>query len=127
MAYTAELRTQSKDGMVRTVLGSFDEPALKELWHEMGLGQNDWASWHDALRSGQEYILLPDFPEISRIASADEGITTFRDQALRELHEECQRACKTVYGPGAQSILTLLLDGANLALESHGYLIVHPF
>lgn len=118
---------QSKDGIVSTVLGSFDEPALGELWHEMGLGQSDWSSWHDAQRSGQEYILLPDFPEISRIASVDEGITNFREQALRDLHEECQRACKTVHGPAAQSILTLLLDGANLALESDGYLIVHPF
>jgi hypothetical protein len=127
MAYTVEYWTESDGGIVRTVMGRFDDPAFTELWSEMGVDGNMWTKWHAALSSGEEYVLLSDFPRLSILASADEGNIKFSGQRLQELYQECQRADAIVHGSKAKSILALLTEGANLALDGNGILVVHPF
>jgi len=127
MAYTVEYWIQSDGGIVRTVLGGFDEPACTEFWDEMGVNDTTWQRWHAALSSGENYVLLSDFPQLSILASADEGNVKFSGKRLLELSQECQRAAAIVYGRKAQSILALLMEGTDLALERNGQLVVHPF
>jgi hypothetical protein len=127
MAYTVEYRTVSKDGVVRTVLGQYDDQASTEFWNEMGVDQSAWNRWHIALSSGVDYVLIPDFPQLSRLASADEGKVRFSGPMLQEIYRERQRAIGGVHGHGPQLFLELLMDGASHAFEDNGEVVVHPF
>lgn len=125
--YTIEVRLRSGEQTVRRVVGRFDDSVYSKFWEELGVGQEQWSEWQNALSSGQPFTLVPTAPQVSRIASADEGAVTFVGSTLQQLHDECVTAMLRVGSLETRSLLSDLVSAANVASVEHGEVVVHPF
>jgi hypothetical protein len=97
------------------------------LFHELGVQEQTWSRWHQALSSGKWLAVVPECPQISLLASIDEGIIHFKGEELRMLHEECEYANQRVNDDRARAILNKLQEATNRAIERDGEVAVHPF
>jgi hypothetical protein len=69
--------------------------------------------------------VLPDFPEISRLAYIDEGVTHFDPKQLRD---DCTRFLALAKTKATRQLIADLLEAALLALsQENAEVIVHPF
>jgi hypothetical protein len=100
--------------------------AWDSLWQEMGVGEQNWLDWQNAVQAARQDIpVLPDFPQISKLAYIDEG-TVHLD--ARELHDECVRMSSLLTSEETQQIVRSLLEASNSALQNNDAdVVVHPY
>jgi hypothetical protein len=56
---------------------------------DLNVNEQRWEEWRNAVNSAERHIpVVPDFPEISRLACIDEGVTHFDPNQLRD---DCTR------------------------------------
>lgn len=126
MGYTIEIRTPSRETVDCRVVGEFTDEAWNSLWDDMQINEQQWRDWQSTVQSAQREIpLLPDLPQISKLAYIDEGAVHFRPS---ELHEECVRLMSTMSSDATRKLLRSLLDASDLALRcENADIVVHPF
>lgn len=120
MSYTIEVRTfRTLDS---EVVGRFTDFAWNSLWQELRISEHQWEEWHSSQVS---VPLLPELPEISKLAYIDEGVVHFRP---KELNEECVRLMPMLSGEDTRKLIESLQKASELALEGESSeVIVHPF
>jgi hypothetical protein len=113
--YTIEERMGSGNEIKRHVFGHFSDDAWDSLWEELQVREEDWTARHETIHTTQQDIsLLPEFPQISRLAYIDEGTVHFN---ARDLSEECVRLLTTLKSDATRHLLGDLLEAARSALE----------
>jgi hypothetical protein len=120
MSYTIEVRTLPTLGS--EVVGRFTDSAWNLLWQELQISEQQWEDWHS---SQINVPLLPEFPEISKLAYIDEGVVHFQP---KELSNECIRLMPTLSGEETRKLIERLQKASELAMGSeNSEVIVHPF
>lgn len=122
MSFTVETRVLPTSKLESRIIGRFTDSAWNSLWDELQISKQQWEDW----QSLQVNVpLLPDFPEISKLAYIDEGVVHFRP---KELNEECVHLLETLNGEATRELVESLLKASNLAMQSENIeVIVHPF
>lgn len=126
MTYTIEVRASSRGETDCKIISQFTGSAWDTLWQELGVDEQKWLDWQSAIQTSQQDIpVLPDFPQISKLAYIDEGTVHFQ---ARELHDECVRMSSLLGGAETQQIIRGLLEASDSALESNDAdVVVHPY
>jgi hypothetical protein len=126
MSYTIEVRTHSDDKVDCKVLGQFSGAAWDSLWQELGISGQQWTDWHSAVQAAQQDSpILPDFPQISKLAYIDEGTVHFEPTGL---HDECVRIGSMLSREDSQQLIRSLLEASESALQNKDAdLVVHPY
>jgi hypothetical protein len=126
MTYTIEVRAPSEGQTECKIIAQFTGSAWNSLWQELGVGEQEWLDWQNAVQTAQQDIpVLPDFPQISKLAYIDEGTVHFQ---ARELHEECVRMSSLLGGEATQQIIRSLLEASDSALQNNDAdVVVHPY
>lgn len=71
MSFTIEIRSDRESDNESTIIGRFSDCAWNSLWRELSVSRKHWEEWQ---ASQANVPLLPDFPEISKLAYIDEKI-----------------------------------------------------
>jgi hypothetical protein len=126
MTYTIEVRAPLERRTDYKIISQFTGSAWDSLWQEMGVGEQNWLDWQKAVQAARQDIpVLPDFPQISKLAYIDEG-TVHLD--ARELHDECVRMSSLLTSEETQQIVRSLLEASNSALQNNDAdVVVHPY
>ena len=120
MSYTIEVRTLPTLGS--EIIGHFTDSAWNLLWQELQINEQQWENWHS---SQINVPLLPDLPEISKLAYIDEGVVHFQP---KELSDECARLMPVLNGEEVRKLIERLQRASELAMDTeNSEVIVHPF
>jgi hypothetical protein len=126
LSYVIEAGTPI-EGSNQEVLAQFDESALGSLWDDLGVSKERWQQWDRELQSGRYTPVVAELPEISVLASVDEGRISYRGDSVRALSAECERALQRVHSKEATELLKGLLGACAQIIQSGGEIDVHPF
>jgi len=124
--YTIEARVLSGNEATSLSTEQFDPDALAALWNDLGVTRRRWEEWGNGLTT--KYVpIVEDMPQLSGLASVDEGAIRYQDDALKELLTECERALQSAHASAAQKVLESLINACSLALQKNGQVVIHPF
>jgi hypothetical protein len=126
-SYTIEIVLRSGEQIRRRVIAQFDDGVYGRFWDELGVTDQHWSQWHDAPSSGQPFTLVPGAPQLSRMASVDEGMVKYAGAALQQLRDECVSVLLRTGSAEARTLLNHLINGSAVASEENGELTIHPF
>ena len=127
MTYTIEVRAPSEGGETDCkIISQFTGSAWDSLWQELGVREEKWLDWQNAVQAAQQDIpVLPDFPQISKLAYIDEGTVHFQ---ASELRDECVRMSSLLGREETQQIIRALLQASDSALQNNNAdVVVHPY
>jgi hypothetical protein len=124
--YTIEVQTRAARENKRQVVGEFSDDTWNAFWDELRISEQRWRDWHAAVQSARkDSPVVPEFPQISRLAYIDEGTIRF---GAKDLNDECIRMTSVVKSDATRRLIADLLEASRLALqEEDAELIVHPF
>ncbi len=124
--YTIEVRTGAEPAIKSHVVAQFSHETWNAFWDELQVEEQRWQDWRAAVQNaGADIPLLPDFPQISRLAYIDEGTVPFIPEELRD---ECIGMASVVQSEGSRRLIADLLEATRLALQvANAKLVVHPF
>lgn len=126
-SYAIEIRFRSGEQIRRSVIAQFDDGVYKSFWNELGVTQQRWSEWQDALSSGQPFTLVPTAGQLSRMASADEGVVKYAGSDLQQLRDECVSLLLKIGSSENRTLLNNLVNASAIALKSNGEVVIHPF
>jgi hypothetical protein len=127
LVYTIEVMTLSQESVNGEVVAQFDDAAFRDLWNDLGVSEKRWDQWRRGLQTNNHVFLIEDFPQLSGLASADEGAIRYKDDALTALRAECERALSRVRASGAKKIVQDLLSACGSAIQGGKEVVVHAF
>jgi hypothetical protein len=104
-----------------TVVDLFSSSAWDSLWDELGVTPERWGQWREA---HGRLAVVPELPNLSRLAYIDEGPLPFED-AL-ELRAECSRALLKASTRNVKTLLKALARAARAAAGIGGTVVVFP-
>jgi hypothetical protein len=125
LVFTVETVFGSNAG--REMISQFSAIALKNLWDNLGVTRKQWNHWNEELQTGRYIPVLAKLPQLSHLASVDEGVISYRDSSLELLRAECEQALTKVRADSAREVLQDLVTACTLALQRKGAVLVHPF
>jgi hypothetical protein len=124
--YTIETRILSGDEVMSLFTVQFEPDALAEFWNNLGVTRIQWQEWDASLTT--KYVpIVEDFPQLSGLASVDEGTIKYKGNAISELWSECRRARQLTQTAADEKLLDDLINACSLAMQNNGQVVVHPF
>jgi hypothetical protein len=81
---------------------------------------------HQAVAGLEVPPLIPEFPELSRLAACDEGTVKFTGKDLIRFLEDAGNIQPTLQSAAA-TVIRMLLNAGNHAVSIDGELVIHPF
>ena len=128
MPFTIEIRHTLHEEITRRLIGQFDYDNWNSLWTDLSVTEQQIDGWRAALQAGHwEISLIPEFPQISRLFSIDEGKVTFGEARIPQLRDECGRLDGVVNTDLSRRLIGLLQEACAQALPQGGEIVVHPF
>jgi hypothetical protein len=124
--YTIEV-LGPQDSTNREIVAQFDNAEFSALWEELGVTEERWAQWRHELETGRDGLLLLDSPQLSVLASIDEGAIRYQGSAIRILKAECEKALSQLASSAAKRIVWELFRACDSAIRGQGDVVVHPF
>lgn len=120
--YTIAIRTRSNGEIHDEVFGRFSV----NVWGDLNVSKQQWEEWRKAVNAAGRHIpVIPEFPEISKLAYIDEGVISFDP---RRLQGDCTRLLPLAKSDATRKLVGDLLTAALLALnQENAEVIIHPF
>ena len=123
---TVQIESASEPTRAERVPGYIDELGLHDIWLQLGVGEQRWKQWHAAVRNGRAIVFVEDSPQLSRLASADEGRLVYGREDLTDLEAECQRV-KRITNGRAEFVIDKLLMAVRESGQQDDIVVIHPF
>jgi hypothetical protein len=96
------------------------------VWDELGISAQQWDEWWKSVSAAGRHIpVVPDLPELSKLAYIDEGVISFDPKLLRD---DCMLLLPTLKTAAAKRLVGDLLGAALAALsQESAEVITHPY
>lgn len=124
--YTIEVRLFSGDTITRLFTAQIQPDSLRMLWKDLGITTEHWNKWEQGLAT--KYVPLDErLPQLSGLASVEEGAIKYQGSEVEELLADCERARPMVRTSEAQRLLDYLINACTVALHANAQVAIHPF
>ena len=94
----------------------------------MGISPERYQNYvHQAALIAEVPPLIPEYPELSRLAACDEGNVRFIGNDLFQFLEDAKSIQPILQSAAAAIVIQMLMDAGNHAQSIDGELVIHPF
>jgi hypothetical protein len=127
--YTIEVWRRGMYGVTdRKVFGSFGNEEWDDILGAMGISAERYQDYlRKAVLGAEVPPLVPEFPELSRLAACDEGNVKFAGEGLSRFLEDARSIQPSLRSGAGAAIIEMLMNAGDHAKSVDGELVVHPF